>query len=294
MRIVRPRGPAAPMRSRARRALGAAFALLALGPAFAHAQILTNGNFEVGPAIPLQSPIFAVAPGNTALTGWTVTGGAVNIVTDNYWVPLSGTRSLELSSTGPGAVEQSFSTANGAVYRLTFWLSGEPFSTPTVKHVRVTAGSTVRDYTYDVTPAWHWDMHWVQQTLDFTANGATTTLRFASLDASQWGPAIDSAKVVLVSADVPLLEGLALLGMAPDPVVGRGRLTFSLPAPGRARLAVYDILGRELARLVDGEAPGGPQTLEFAPAAWGARPGVYVAVLEAAGRTLVRRFTVLH
>jgi choice-of-anchor C domain-containing protein len=275
-------------------ALGTGLAWLALGPELAHAQILVNGNFEAGPAIPLQNPIFAVTPGNPALTGWTVTGGAVSIITDNYWEPLSGTRSLALSNSGPGAIEQSFSTANGAVYRLTFWLTGEPFSSPTLKHLRVTAGSTVQDFTYDVSPAWHWDMHWLQQTLDFTANSANTMLRFASLDASQWGPAIDSAKVVLVSAGVSTLEGLALSAVMPDPVQGRGRLTFSLPAPGRARLSVYDVQGRELARLVDGEYASGPQTLEFSPAAWGARPGLCVAVLHAAGRTLVRRFTVLH
>lgn len=285
MRHVRPRGLVA---------LSLSLSILALGPAFAHAQVLVNGNFENGPAIPPQNPIFAVAPGNTALTGWTVTGGAVNIVTDNYWEPLSGTRSLVLSSSGPGAIEQSFSTTNGAVYRLTFWLTGEPFSSPTIKHLRVTAGSTVQDYAYDVSEAWHWDMHWTQKTLDFTANSGSTTLRFASLDASQWGPAIDSAKVVLVSAGVQLPQELQLSVMTPDPVVASGRLTFSLPAPGRARLTVYDVLGRELARLVDGEQRAGPQVAEFVPAAWGARPGLYVAVLQAAGRTLVRRFSVLH
>lgn len=272
----------------------AATAMFLAALSTAHAQLLVNGNFEVGPAIPLASPIFAVAPGNNALTGWTVTGGAVSIVTDNYWEPLSGTRSVELSSSGAGAIQQSFATSAGAIYRLTFWLSGEPFSSPTLKHLRVTAGSTVQDYSYDVTPGWHWDMHWLEKTLDFTASGTSTLLKFASLDASQWGPAIDSAKVVLVSTSVPRGDGLSLSGVTPDPIVARGRITFSLPAAGPARLVVYDVQGRELARLADGEHTAGPHTLEFSPAAWGVRPGLCVAVLQAAGRTLVRRFTVLH
>jgi hypothetical protein len=209
-------------------------------------------------------------------------------------VPLSGTRSVALSSSGPGAIEQTFTTSAGAVYRLTFWLSGEPFSSPTLKHLRVTVGPTTQDYTYDNSLAWHWDMNWLQQTLDFTASGSTTKLKFASQDASQWGPAIDSAKVVLVSTGVPRVDALSLSSIAPDPVLHRGRLTFSLPAAGHARLVVYDVQGRELARLADGEHSAGPHTVEISPASWGARPGICVAVLQAAGRTLVRRFTVLR
>jgi choice-of-anchor C domain-containing protein len=271
-----------------------AIVLLVTSLAPAHAQILVNGNFDQGPVIPLAAPVHPVAPGSTALTGWTVTGGAVSIVTDNYWVPLSGPRSLALSSTGPGAVEQSFSSSAGNVYRLTFWLSGEPFSSPTLKHLRVTAGDTQQDYTYDISPAWHWDMHWQQHTLDFTATGPTTTLAFASLDATQWGPAIDSARVVLVSTGVPGVAGLTLSAMTPDPVLAQGRLTFSLPSAGHARLSVFDVQGRMLARLADGEHGAGPHTIEFAPHRFGARPGMCVAVLQAAGRTLVRRFAVLR
>lgn len=279
------------MRVRPRVLAATAMLLASLAPA--RAQLLVNGNFESGPVIPLANPIYPVAPGNTALTGWTVTGGAVNIVTDNYWEPKFGRRSVALCSSGPGAIQQTLATTPGAVYRLTFWLTGEPFSNPTIKNLRVTAGATVQDYTFDVTPAWHWDMHWVEESLDFAAPGSSTTLQFASLDASAWGPAIDSARVVPISAGAARLDGLSLSAVTPDPVLGNGRLTFSLPLAGHARLAVYDVQGRETARLADAEHSAGPHTLEFSPASWGARPGLYVAVLQAAGRTLVRRFTVL-
>ena len=59
----------------------------------ARAQMLANGDFEQGPVIPPLNPIFSVAPGNAALNGWTVVGGAICIITDNYWVPISGQRS---------------------------------------------------------------------------------------------------------------------------------------------------------------------------------------------------------
>ena len=258
------------------------------------ADLLVNGNFEQGPSIPSLNPIMAVAPGNDALSGWTVSGGAINIVTDNYWVPLSGHRSIVLSSSGPGAIEQDIATAPGAVYRLTFWLSGEPFSSPTLKHVRLTAGATTQDQTYDITDAWHWDMAWSQRTFDFAATGSTTTLRLASMDATQWGPALDSMKVELVSAGVPgSATALAFAPVSPDPVRGVGRMRFTLAQAGHVRLAVHDIQGRQVALLANADLPAGPHGIDFSPSAWNASPGLYLATLQAGGRTIVRRFSVL-
>lgn len=261
----------------------------------AHAQLLVNGNFENGPAIPPTSPLLAVAPGGTALTGWSVVVGAVNIVTDNYWVPLSGTRSLVLSNaSGAGGIEQSIATSAGATYRLTFWMSGEPFSSPTLKHMRVNAGPVQQDFTFDNTPAWHWDMAWQQHTLDFTASGAATAVRFTSLDASAWGPAIDSAKVELISASVPPGSPLSLARISPDPVRSDARVEFTLAEPGRVRLAVYDIQGRSRALLADGDLAAGTHTANLSAAALGHRPGLYLAVLDTPQGRRVRRFTVLN
>ena len=281
----------------------AALAVLSLfvSPLRAHAALLANGNFEDGPVIPPANPILAVSPGNVALDGWVVSDGIVCIVTDNYWVPLSGHRSLCLSdmrpgstSLVPGSIQQSFASAPGAVYRLTFWMSGEPFSTPTLKHVRVSAGTGTQDFTFDNTPAWHWDMAWAIHTLDFTASGANSTVRFSGLDASQWGPALDSMKVELVSAGVPETHTLAFAPVSPDPVREGGRMAFTLARGGPVRLAVYDLQGRQQALLADGTFGAGPHSLEFAPRDWGARPGLYLAVLRAGPDTLVRRFTVLQ
>src|SRR5262249_42021517 len=185
--------------------------------------------------------ILAVPPGDPSLTGWTVVGGAINIVSDGYWVPLSGTRSVELSSSGPGSIQQAIATAPGAIYRVTFWVSGEPFSLPSLKHLRTAGGETVTDQTFDNTPAWHWDMAWSQRTLDFTATGPTTTVSFSSMDASAWGPALDSVKVELISTGVPVgASALSFAPVSPDPVRSGGRMVFSLAEAGRARLPVHD------------------------------------------------------
>ena len=270
-------------------------------PALAHAALIANGNFEDGPAIPPTNPILAVAPGTGVLNGWTVSDATVCVVTDNYWVPLSGQRSICLSdmrpgsiSTTQGSIQQTFACAPGAVYRLTFWMSGEAFSSPTIKHLRVHAGGTVQDYTFDVTPAWNWDMAWALHTLDFTASGASTTVKLSGLDATAWGPALDSMKVELVAAGVTPAAALAFSPVSPDPVRANGRIAFSLASAGHARLAVYDVQGRQQAVIADGTFGAGPHSLEFSPPAWGARPGLYLAVLQAGEQTLVRRFTVLH
>lgn len=267
-----------------------------LGPIpVAGADLLTNGGFETGPAIPPAPGTQAVAPGSPALTGWTVTASAVTIVTDSYWAPQSGTRSLVLSDTGPGAISQSIASAAGVAYRLTFSISGDPFTAPIVKHLRVQAGSVTQDYTFDSTPAWHWDMKWEQKTLDFTGTGSTTTLTFTSMDASPAGPAVDNLLVEALTAGLtpPSLE-LALAPMAPDPLRGPGRIAFTLPQPQEVRLSVVDVQGREIAVLTRGTMGAGPHELAFVPRGAGERSGLYFLVLRAGERTIVRRFTLLQ
>ncbi|MDT0630915.1 hypothetical protein [Rubrivirga litoralis] len=49
----------------------------------------------------------------------------------------------------------------------------------------------------------------------------------------------------------PAAAVLRLFPAAPNPATGRSRLRFEIATPGDARLAVYDVLGREVAVLVD-------------------------------------------
>lgn len=261
----------------------------------ARADTLANGDFETGPAIPAAQAILAVPPGNPALTGWTVVGGAINIVTNDYWASFSGTRSVALSSTGPGGIQQSLASVAGSVYRLTFWMSGEPFSVPTVKNLRVQAGGTSQDFTFDVTPAWHWDMKWQQHTLDFVAPGPNTTVTLSSLDASAYGPAIDAASVALVSAGIAWSPPtVALAPVVPDPVRDGGRVAFTLPDPRPVRLSVVDLQGREVAVLARGSLGAGPHEVAFGARSIGLGAGLYFLVLDAGDRTIVRRFTLLR
>lgn len=85
-------------------------------------------------------------------------------------------------------------------------------------------------------------------------------------------------------------SALTLGGAAPNPFTTGTRLSYGVPHAGRVTLAVFDVLGREVARLVDEEQAAGQYTATFDGADLPA--GVYVVRLSAAGQvrtqTLVR------
>lgn len=86
---------------------------------------------------------------------------------------------------------------------------------------------------------------------------------------------------------------LGFAGASPNPVRGAARFAFSQPAPGRARLALYDVSGRMVRDWKWRESPAGPSAFEWdGRDAAGRTPpaGLYFARLEAGGRTFSRSF----
>jgi len=88
----------------------------------------------------------------------------------------------------------------------------------------------------------------------------------------------------------PVVSGLALAPPSPNPSRGPTNLSYSLPARGRARLTVHDVMGRTVAVLVDAFEEAGPHAARWE----GDRvpSGVYVARLEFAGHVETRRIAV--
>jgi hypothetical protein len=94
----------------------------------------------------------------------------------------------------------------------------------------------------------------------------------------------------LVSVDsVPNAE-IELRAAYPTPFSGATTLSFSLPKPGHARVAIYDALGRQVAELLDTDLQAGDHQVVWAPSTLAA--GVYIGRLEYEGSnrttTLVR------
>ncbi len=84
----------------------------------------------------------------------------------------------------------------------------------------------------------------------------------------------------------------ALRAPWPNPTTDRAMLSYDLAAAGRVRLVVYDLLGREVAVLLDTEEPAGRYEAEVGADRLAA--GTYVARLTASGLALTRRLTVLR
>lgn len=183
---------------------------------WAHAAPFQNGSFETG--TDPGASFITLPSGDTGITGWQVTGAGIDYI-GPFWQAADGTRSLDLSATDAGGIQQTFDTVAGHNYRVTFSLAGNP-SAPPIKTVRVQAtGGAATDYSFDITGASTSAMGWTTQTYNFTASGAATTLSFTSLAADAYGPALDNVVVTDLTpaaavAPVPTLSQWALLLLA--------------------------------------------------------------------------------
>jgi Protein of unknown function (DUF642) len=187
---------------------------------------LNNPNFEIGPFVT-----------DGTVTGWTVVGR----VADNTEGATTPTHSAALSSGGNSqgdTLAQSFSTTIGQMYAVDFdaGIFGQRTGGPLQLRVEVLgSGSLVNQLltppdAFTFTPSAVTFQHY---RVTFTANSATTTLRFSSvgLGNANADQVVDSVVVSLVSQTTP----------TPTPGGHQGNSTLNLPADlpaasGSARL----------------------------------------------------------
>jgi len=77
------------------------------------------------------------------------------------------------------------------------------------------------------------------------------------------------------------------LRLSSNPMSPGDAIAFDMPAPGRARLAVYDLAGRNAAVLFDGDVSAGSHSIVFDGA--GLAPGAYFVTLQSANQTATRK-----
>jgi YD repeat-containing protein len=102
---------------------------------------------------------------------------------------------------------------------------------------------------------------------------------------------------VITSLVAAAEEGSSTLRFAlgpttPNPGSGTRNVFFSLPAPGRVVLRVFDVSGKLAATLVDRDLEKGRHDVRFFTDKWTA--GVYFYRLESAGKTRSGRMVVLR
>ena len=129
------------------------------------------------------------------------------------------------------------------------------------------------------------------------AVGETVTRRFALVagaDLAELQANATAAQAFNVSnQEEATPQGTFVLKSAyPNPVASRATIGFELPTAQNVRLAVYDVLGREVAVLVDGERQAGVQTAVFDASSLSS--GMYVYRLEAGTTRLTQTVTVVR
>jgi hypothetical protein len=174
------------------------FALLLLTAIAAHANLINNGSFETNPA----ANSFAILPGGdtTSLPGWTVTGSACGsncmlILTNTYtessnlgtltFQPQDGNQSLDLTGSFnslDGGISQSVTTTPGTQYMLTFFLGNmddrvSAYGSPSA--LQVLLNGTVAG-TFSNDNSTNNQLTWAQESLNFTATAASTTIDFVN------------------------------------------------------------------------------------------------------------------
>ena len=130
----------------------------------------------------------------------------------------------------------------------------------------------------------------------FSANGTLTVHALDGALVATYPAGIFPAYVAVVASVTtagesgPDAAGLRLEAPVPNPAAGRAEIRFTLPEAAVATVAVYDVLGREVARLAQGPLPAGETRLSAELASIPA--GVYVVRLVSAGQTATTRLTV--
>ena len=93
----------------------------------------------------------------------------------------------------------------------------------------------------------------------------------------------------LESASVP--EAYALSSNYPNPFNPETTIPFAVPEASEVTIAVYDLLGREVAVLVEGEMAAGRHEVQFR--ANGLPSGMYLVRMQAGSFSQVRRMTLV-
>lgn len=193
----------------------------------AQAAPFQNGSFESGPSAPVNAcgpcggaPYIGTffAP-YTGIPGWTVTAGSIDIIFltgSTGWAASEGLRSIDLDGLNGGTLAQTFDTAAGSSYTVSFDLAANFYTGDRIKSVLVTAPGFSQIYTFDSAGRTALNMGWVTDTFEFTAAGATSTLAFDSQTNSAFGAALDNVRLSLADgtvAPIPEPATFALIGL---------------------------------------------------------------------------------
>lgn len=94
-----------------------------------------------------------------------------------------------------------------------------------------------------------------------------------------------------VETDSSNPSAFSIDSITPNPFNPSTLITFSLPAPSNATLAIYSVTGQKVATLLSGPQPAGSRTVRWD--ASNCASGVYFCRLEADGKAVTRKLTLV-
>lgn len=204
---------------------------------------------------------------------------------DMYPLPQFGNPTISVVAPGATAVDPRFVLAPGASIAFRF----QHFNVPRALAYKAGASAAANG------------THFILQPTGYLTNNSLTYTPGAP-DAAPADAFDDLFGIVRLLSDNAFFptageDGVAASGVAlgrpsPNPAQGMVDLPFALLQDGRARIAVYDVTGRQVAVVADRTFGSGGQVAEFDASRLAA--GVYVVVLEANGERAVQRLSVVR
>ena len=157
-------------------------------------QLDINGGFENAAVTPGTSFI-SLQAGDAEINEWIVGGNGIDYI-GGLWQPSEGSRSIDLCYLSNGAISTTLRTVPGMTYRLLFDMAGNPDGEPSTKELRVWIDKKYQDFVFTIAGRTREDMGWQTRSLEFTATTSATLLKFESLTATAYGPALDNVRIV--------------------------------------------------------------------------------------------------
>ena len=180
------------------------------------ANLIQDGGFEQ----PVTSTfVDVVAPDATTIPSWNVTGGSVDVVNAagngfDVGAAYEGAQYLDLNGTAAGTISQVVPTLSGVTYTLQLAYANNyaPPSSLTANVTVIGASATLLSTSITHSSSVAGNLNWTIFSQNFTADGASATLTFASQNSGNGGVFLDA--ISISQAPEPSTEAIFFVGTA--------------------------------------------------------------------------------